>query len=627
MKKIFKGIGLLVSLFSIFFFLLVVDKMLYENNSPIYDISLDKYISSQELKNIAESADITIQLKEYKKSSFGNRNMDITLINPDGNMKLGKKPSVFPNEKIVYLVLSQEDQRKIKYFTVQERQYKKINQLNLYLKENGYETSFDIDEPVSLEVGMLFSSLNLGFFSVLAILLILCISTYYVSRLKEIGILKLCGWSNEKISSKLLVGMMLQLYSWSLILVIPFGIYVILSDVNKIDEFIKIVIMVDLFLAAIFILCSIVGTFFITHIDRVNAIKSKKNNRILFGSLLVFKVVVTILLVVSMNNTFENIFNYNATNESVNKLLKYNFYRIKTASIPEKNVWDKIEKVIGQLSDDALYNYTSPDSIINIDKLKSYKKDNRLRNLDNCAYTDMSFNMLNYIKIYDEQGHIIKSKDISANSNVYLVPEHLKSSISDVMSYYETQEDKKIIYIKDGQVVDDILIPGYYVYDSVFRLGQTKKVLYLNNGEVLYTEKGIKILERELEKLGLDKGSFSIEPMSMDYNIFKANVQLDICESLFKLIINFASYILCIISICIIYLELRKKELAVHKLIGKVPIKTISRFIVLNCLITIIATVYVNAIFLILVIMEVFIYQNMIYSYIKHKVILALKGE
>ena len=49
MKKIFKGIGLLVSLFSIFFFLLVVDKMHYDSNSPIYDFSLDKYISNQKL--------------------------------------------------------------------------------------------------------------------------------------------------------------------------------------------------------------------------------------------------------------------------------------------------------------------------------------------------------------------------------------------------------------------------------------------------------------------------------------------------------------------------------------------------------------------------------------------------
>lgn len=627
MKKIFKGIGLLVSLFSIFFFLLVVDKMHYDSNSPIYDFSLDKYISNQKLDNIAKKADVTIQLREYKEISFGHVEIDVVLINPDINMKLGKKNSVFPNEKVIYSVLSQNDQREIKYFTIQEEQYEKINKVNSLIEKLGYTVTIDVDKPVRLELGMLFSSLNLAFFSSLTILLILCISTYYVSRLKEIGILKLCGWNNRKISFKLLVTMMLQLYSWSLILLIPFGIYVIYSDLSKIDEFVKIVIMVDLFLLAIFILSTIVGTFLIMHIDRVSAIKNKKNNRILFGSLLIFKIMVTFLFVALISNTIQNIANYNATNESVSKLLNYNFYSIRTSSTPEQTVWDKVEKVISQINDDDIYNYASPDNLLNINKLKKFKKDKKLRDVDNCIYTEMSINMLNFVKICNEHGKILKPEDISGNSNVYLVPEHFKNSISDIMNNYGAEEIDQIIYIKDGQVVDDILVAGCYVYDSVFCLYETQKILYLNNGEVLYNENGAKILQSELEKLNIDKGSFAIEPISMSYNIFKANKQLDICESLFKFIINFVSYILCIISICIIYLELKKKEFSVHKLIGKLPIKTLTNFLVLNFLITITAALYVNIIFLVLVILEYFIYHYMISSYMKHKVILALKGE
>lgn len=627
MKKIFRGIGLVVSLFSIFFFLLVADKMIYDSDSTIYDFSLDKYISSQQLKNIAEKADVTIQLKEYKESSFGHRKIDITVINPDKTIQLGKKTSVFPKEKIMYLSLNKGKQTEIKYFTVQEEHYKKIKVLNSYLEKDGYRTSIDKDKPISLEVGMLFSSLNIGFFSVLAILLVLCISTYYVSRFKEIGVLKLCGWENKQISCKVLAGMMVCLYSWSLIFTVPFGIYVLCSDVNKLDEFVKITVMVDLFLAIIFVFCSIIGTFFIIHIDRVSAIKSKKNNRILFGSLLVFKIVVTFLVVVSLSNIFQNIYDYNSTNKSVNTLLKYNFYRINTASTPEQNVWKKIEKVIGQIGDDAIYNYTSPDNIMNVKRLKNYKENQRLRTVDNCAYTEMSINMLDFIDIYNVHGKKIKLEDIGSNSDVYLVPEHFKSTISDIMAYYETHDDQEIIYIKDGQTIDDILVPGYYVYDSVFHLCSTKKVLYLNAGEVLYTEKGINILKEELEKLSLDTGSFSIEPMSKEYSVFKANVQIDICESFFKVIINFVSYIMCIVSICIIYLELRKKELAVYILIGRTPVKTVVRFFVLNCLITITIAIYIDVVFLPLVIMEIFMYQYMIYSYIKHKAILVLKGE
>ena len=150
MKKIFKGIGLLVSLFSIFFFLLVVDKMHYDSNSPIYDFSLDKYISNQKLDNIAKKADVTIQLREYKEISFGHVEIDVVLINPDINMKLGKKNSVFPNEKVIYSVLSQNDQREIKYFTIQEEQYEKINKVNSLIEKLGYTVTIDVDKPVRL---------------------------------------------------------------------------------------------------------------------------------------------------------------------------------------------------------------------------------------------------------------------------------------------------------------------------------------------------------------------------------------------------------------------------------------------------------------------------------------------
>ncbi len=61
MKKIFAGIGILVALFSIFFFLLVADKMVYHNNETIYDFLLSKNISGQELKKFAENADVTIR--------------------------------------------------------------------------------------------------------------------------------------------------------------------------------------------------------------------------------------------------------------------------------------------------------------------------------------------------------------------------------------------------------------------------------------------------------------------------------------------------------------------------------------------------------------------------------------
>ena len=58
-------------------------------------------------------------------------------------------------------------------------------------------------ESVEFNLGMLFSPLNIGFFISVFCLALFCTSIYYISRLKEIGILKLNGWSENRISLRL----------------------------------------------------------------------------------------------------------------------------------------------------------------------------------------------------------------------------------------------------------------------------------------------------------------------------------------------------------------------------------------------------------------------------------------
>lgn len=627
MKKIFGGIGLLVALFSTFFFLLVADKMVYMSNEPIYEYALEKYVLGTKLMKIAEEADVTIQLRNYKETSFARRKMDITLINPDNTMKLGRKPSVFPCEKIMYYVLDKEDQRTVKYFTVQETDSNKISQFNSLMDKNNYVATVNQDNPVNFTLGMLFSTLNIGFFSVLAVLLILCISTYYVYRIKEIGVLKLCGWENSSISIRLLAGMILRVLEWSVFLIVPFSIYIVFTDLSKIGVFLKIYGLVGGFLIFVFVCCSVIGIFFISHIDRVSAIKSKKNNRVLFGALLLFKIITTFLFVNTLNSAIHNISDLEATNNSITQLGKNDLYKVNTASVPDEEVMAQIERGISEIDDDKIYNYASPDNLIRIDRLKLYKQENKLPTSDNCAYTDMSFSMLEFIELFDEHGMRITKENLRTYSDVYLVPKHFENDLSNIMEYYGIQEMNNTIFIEDGQVVDDVLFPGFYVYDSVFHLFGSKKVLYINNGEVLYNAEGKKQLMKQINDLHLDEGSFAVEPLSADYNVLKSNLQLTICEYFFKVVINLVSYVLCMVSICVIFMELRKKELAVYKLLGRKPFKTIVIFESLNFLITIVVALYTNSIFITLVLVEICLYQYLIKKYMKHKVILALKGE
>lgn len=627
MKKIFAGIGVLVAFFSIFFFLLVADKMVYNNNQIIYNFKLSKSISGQELKKYAENVDIVIRLVDFKNTSFGKKELNITFINPDSSINLGKQPSVFPNNRIAYQVFDEKTQIEMKYFTIQNNDYDKIEKMTSLLEKNGYSADVLKDEPISFNYGMLFSSLNIGFFALVTILLILSIATYYVYRLKEIGILKLIGWSNRKISFRLLFKLLIHLYLSSLLFIIPFGIYVIVSDVSKIMLYARIYFLLCIFLAFVFLLSSVVATFFIHNVNRIGAIKNNKNNKLIFYVLLLFKIVTTFFLALAINNSINNISILDSTIHGIEELHKYNLYSIRTSVIPEEEMHKKLDQLVGSLDDKNVFNYSSPERLMNIVKLKLYQKKGKLRDSDECTYTSISANMLEILNILDVKGNKIQVSQIDETANTLLVPIHLKGDIKKILDYFQLEKDTTILYIQNGQIHNDILYPSLYVYDSIYFIHKLQKLLYLNNGEVLINKKSAELVKQGLKSLCLDNYSIAVDSLNIDYNNLKANAQLDLCESLFHMIINILSYLLCLISIITVFLELRKKEFGVYKLIGRYPSITIVKFMCTNGLITILIAWIVNPIFLLLLLIEVTIYEIFIYKYMRNKAILSLKGE
>ena len=51
MKWLIRGVGMLTALFAVFFFLLVADKLYYQNTMDTYEISLDRSLSGREIQN------------------------------------------------------------------------------------------------------------------------------------------------------------------------------------------------------------------------------------------------------------------------------------------------------------------------------------------------------------------------------------------------------------------------------------------------------------------------------------------------------------------------------------------------------------------------------------------------
>lgn len=627
MKKIFSGIGMLVAIFSIFFFLMIADKMVYHNNEIIYNFGLSKNISAQELQKYAKDTNLMIRLVNFKNTSFGKNELEITFINPNSDINLGKQPSVFPQNNIIYKMLDEKIDKKIKYFTIQSNDYKKIQDIKSLIENNGYTVDLSKNEPINFSLGMLFSSLNLNFFALLTLLLILSISTYYVYRLKEIGVLKLNGWSNSKISFKLLFGLLVRLYLFSLFFIVPFGIYVVFSDVSKIVLYIKVYLLLCLFLAVVFFISAFIGTFFIHKVNQAVAIKNKKNNKIIFYILIIFKVVIVTLLCLSINKSLKNIYKLNANIESIEKLTKYDFYKIQTSITPDESLHKRIDQLVNSLEDRYVYNYSPPDRKSDITKLKLYQSTGKLRIPDEFIYTSISPNMLTLLDILDCSGNKIDISQVDTKTDTVLIPIHYKNYSEVILNYLNLGSDIKIIYIQNGQVTDDILWPGYYIYDSIYYIHPLKKALYINSGEILLNKESSKLIKKDLVDLGLDENSIRVDSLNKEYNLLKGNLQLNLCESLFHMTINLLSFLLCIVSIVTIFLELRKKDFGVYKLIGKYPTKVICKFVSLNVVITIVISLIVNPIFLFLLFIEGIIYGAFIYKYMRNKAVLALKGE
>ena len=165
------------------------------------------------------------------------------------------------------------------------------------------------------------------------------------------------------------------------------------------------------------------------------------------------------------------------------------------------------------------------------------------------------------------------------------------------------------------------------IYDSIYYIHELKRTLYLNSGEILLDKKGAEIIEQELVHLGIDTNSIRIDSLKNDYNVLKGNLELNLFESLFHMIINLLSFLLCVLSIVTIFLELRKKEFAVYRLVGKYPIESIGKFTILNGIITIGITLIVSPAFFFLFFIEGIIYGVLLHQYMGSKAVLALKGE
>lgn len=625
MKKNFYIIGVLVSVFLIYFMLLLADHMVYLSDDLIYDFMMENEISFEELRDIAIETDATIQVRNYGCTGFGKKDIEIIVFNSGDDSGIAKRKTLFPadNIRIVYNPdkLGQDD--KCMYFTVQSQEKLLIEAVDCLLEEKGYTASINTTD-IRFRPTHLFSSLNAQFFLLMFVLVLLCIAMYYMSRTKEIGILKMNGWGNRAISAHMLKRMLEYSVFGFLPLSIAFMIYILVMDNSLIGHYLYISILLLLCFMVSYTLAAVIAIFFIKAINCVDVVKEKKNGNLVVGILTVVKICITVLCCAILSNSFDEIVDIHASIQDTEQIKEYEFYEMCTPAALEENMVERIDAYLAKLDDTEIYNYGGTDFLYRKSGLKYVSRIEDYETVCESNIISMSTNLLKYCKIKKTDGKYVSASEIDGEA--ILIPEYLREDESAIIEWLTLDESMQIIYVENDQSYSDIMWPGSYVYNPIVLVHPTIKQLYVGSEEILYSKKVVDEVKDYLDETGV--GNSSIYIQSRENSIFTvlSGYYTQLFEKgLFSVIIVFA-FLLTDFALVISYIQFNKKKIGVMVLHGKRVIMSTWEFLLLLLVIDLIAVIIFNIYFGFLIVFDMLIYQLEINSMLKSGVTRLING-
>lgn len=625
MKKNFYIIGILVSVFLIYFMLLLADHMVYLNDDLIYDFMLEKEISYEELRDIAIETDATIQVRNYECVGFGKSDIEIIVFNSKNDSGTVKRNSLFPadNIRMVYNPDKLEKDDKCMLFTVQSQEKLLIEEVNSLLEEKEYVASINVTD-IRFHPTHLFSPLNAQFFLLMFVLVLLCIAMYYMSRTKEIGILKMNGWGNKAISAHMLKRMLGYSVVGFLPLSIAFMIYILIMDNSLIGHYLYISILLLLCFMVSYTLAAVVAIFFIKAINCVDAVKEKKNGHLVVIVLTGAKICITVLCCAILSSTFDEIVDIHGSIQDAKQIREFEFYEMYTPVALEEEMVERIDAYLAKLDDTKIYNYDSSDVIYKKSDLEHVSRIEDYETVCESNIISISTNLLTYCKIKKADGSCVSAVEIE--DEAILIPKYLEGDEIVIREWLGLDESMQVIYIENDQSYPDMLWPGVYAYNPIVLVHPTVIQVYINSGEILYSKEVVDEVKSYLDESGV--GNSSIYIQSRENSIFTvlSGYYTQLFEKgLFSVIMIFA-FLLTDFALVISYIQFNKKKIGVMVLHGKRVIMSTWGFLLLLLVIDLIAVTIFNIYFGFLIVFDVLIYQLEMNSMLKSGVTRLING-
>lgn len=512
MKKVFQIVGILFSILLIFFFLQYSNYAIFPMRiDEILDCSVEKAITSGELSEVSKANNITTFTITYNNTSFFNRKIYFQFlnINPDDQICLGVKNRLLPSTQVNYAEYSDKVSYIQKFWVLKGRDADFTGFMD---QLKAYVPAYDHFDPVELNLLDMLNFQNLHFYGCVFMI-------FFLPNFVWLSIS-----SEKKNMLKIYINQTLYEVVPYLLVSSVFGVYIILVDSSFFLAF------VQTFVASSFILLvvNIVGVglaFIIAQAMGPSHPNYKVRHNFSITILSVFVIIVTYTFTISSQSTYFNIMNLAMFKHGTNIMDSLSPAYITTAKIPDEISIDKLLSIYDEIDNNDVYNYAHPTSTL-WGYRESRKREAREQLFEDAPVVRMSYNMLDYIPIYGDDGVQLYPEMFNQEVTTLLIPEHLKDNAKKIAQDFYGSQDFNIYFIRSNQEHFDILDPRQKVVNAMYMLTPIEKDIYYTNGRVLFGKNSVAVVAQKLRDYRFDEGTILLNKLSTDYEMIADDLKL-----------------------------------------------------------------------------------------------------
>lgn len=621
MKKILTFVGISIGILSIFFiFSINCQQVSITNNYKCLMIMTDKEIPLNKMYDIAKENNLTFQIRNFYNSDLFDRTIKITAINPTHKIKLGKQNSLLPNKNVYVSEYKKENQQKTNIYFIEPNNKNDLDNVQHTLSSNGINASYINSDNYHLGYNLFFQT-NIIFVIVLSLITVFATLMHYISRTKEISILKINGKSAFSISFALYKKELIATFKGLLIIIVPFSFYIVLKDASQLFYYFELVFIISSLTLFIYSIMALPGLIYINLLNVTTSVKNNRNNVLVYLILLVFKTVLTATLLINIINVFNTSKELYISLDNSNTISNLDLYELNITNYTSSKVNKELIAYISNISS-GVYKYKyCPDEDIDKDYIINTNDSNDLY----LHSIEASANLLPKLNIKDINN---KKLHLSSSKNYILIPEKYWNNKNTIKRNYDSTIDYKCICIKNNQKIINYTSPDSYSYNLLISITPLKKDFSPASGlKIFMTKENAKLVSKKISKLKIEQASIKVGPLSNELNETTGNIKYSLLSNTIFLIILLVTVAVVNYVSVLSYYEIIKKKLAIKNLLGQSNLKDISNYLLTNGIITVVISLGINPFFILLIIPESIVFFMILQNKSFKNTALILKGE